>query len=33
VVAPSDDARAAYGLVLVFDEHERLKRYSLLKVK
>jgi hypothetical protein len=33
VVAPPDDASAAYELVLVFDEHERLQRYSLLKVK
>lgn len=32
VLAP-DDASSSYELVLVFDEQDRLKRYSLLKVK
>ncbi len=32
-VLASDDASSSYELVLVFDEQDRLKRYSLLKVK
>jgi hypothetical protein len=33
VVRPPDDADASHELVLVFNEQDRLKRYSLLKVK
>ncbi len=32
-VRAPEDASASYELVLVFDEEDRLKRYSLIKIK
>jgi hypothetical protein len=32
-VRPPEDASASYELVLVFNEEDRLKRYSLIRIK